>query len=135
LAWARGKAVHHDAGECNFSPSLRAVCARRRRRQPALACGTGHIRRRVRRGQGALSGRIISIGHLGWVSEADIDTALDALCKVISGTLLLWDELAESACKVVVGDKQHGLNPLLADDLVSVLYHPAPSLPGSTEYC
>jgi aspartate aminotransferase-like enzyme len=30
-------------------------------------------------GQGALSGRLIRIGHLGWVSQADIDAALDAL--------------------------------------------------------
>jgi aspartate aminotransferase-like enzyme len=30
-------------------------------------------------GQGALSGRIIRIGHLGWVSDAAIDTALEAL--------------------------------------------------------
>jgi aspartate aminotransferase-like enzyme len=35
-------------------------------------------------GQGALSGRIIRIGHPGWVSEADIDTALDALAASLS---------------------------------------------------
>ena len=32
-----------------------------------------------RTGRSALSRRIIRIGHLGWVREADIDTALDAL--------------------------------------------------------
>lgn len=35
-------------------------------------------------GQGQLSGRIIRIGHLGWVTQADIDNALDALHRSLA---------------------------------------------------
>jgi aspartate aminotransferase-like enzyme len=68
------------ADSAHFSPSVTAVCvpegvdARRllrtaRERHGVVFAG----------GQGALSGRLIRIGHLGWVSAADIDTALEAL--------------------------------------------------------
>ncbi|MBI3913893.1 MAG: alanine--glyoxylate aminotransferase family protein, partial [Chloroflexi bacterium] len=34
-------------------------------------------------GLGKLSGRIVRIGHLGWVSEEEIDRALGALGKAV----------------------------------------------------
>jgi aspartate aminotransferase-like enzyme len=37
-------------------------------------------------GQGAFTNSSMRIGHLGWVEEADIDRAVDALGKVLSRT-------------------------------------------------
>jgi aspartate aminotransferase-like enzyme len=34
-------------------------------------------------GQGKLSGRIFRIGHLGWVTEDDVKSVLDALAKAL----------------------------------------------------
>ena len=69
----------------HFSPSVTAVCVpdgvdaarllrEAREKHGAVFAG----------GQRALSGRIIRIGHLGWVSEADIDAALAALAASLS---------------------------------------------------
>jgi aspartate aminotransferase-like enzyme len=49
--------------------------ARRLREQYATIVGGGQER---------LSGRILRIGHLGWVQDADVDQALSALARVIS---------------------------------------------------
>jgi aspartate aminotransferase-like enzyme len=64
----------------HFSPSVTAVCV------PDGVDASRLVRAAREKygvvfagGQGALSGRIIRIGHLGWVREADIDAALDAL--------------------------------------------------------
>jgi aspartate aminotransferase-like enzyme len=69
----------------HFSPSVTAVCM-------PDGVDASRLLRTAREehgvvfagGQGALSGRIIRIGHLGWVREADIDTALDALAASLS---------------------------------------------------
>ncbi|HKC72843.1 MAG TPA: alanine--glyoxylate aminotransferase family protein [Chloroflexota bacterium] len=69
----------------HFSPSVTAVCvpdgvdASRLLRAARDTYGVVFAG-----GQGALSGRIIRIGHLGWVSQADIDAALDALAASLS---------------------------------------------------
>ena len=34
-------------------------------------------------GQGSLSGKIFRIGHLGWITERDIEEVLDAVAQVI----------------------------------------------------
>jgi aspartate aminotransferase-like enzyme len=69
----------------HFSPSVTAVCV-------PDGVDASRLLRAAREkhgvvfagGQGALSGRLIRIGHLGWVSQTDLDTALDSLAASLA---------------------------------------------------
>jgi len=53
----------------------------------ALAAGLRAEGVEVAGGQGALKGRIIRVGHMGYVQEADIERVLEALARALRGVL------------------------------------------------